>query len=91
MIVILPKNIPSYSITYSCTYCSTQSEADSVQCVNDGDTWVNGECRGPIDSTVCDTYRSQCAQLGGVFEGEPLEDGCSATCNTCGNEANKKS
>lgn len=74
---------------YRSICCSTQSEADSVICVNGGDNWVNGECKGPIDSTVCDLAKARCDKLGGVFEGHPLEDGCSSSCNTCGTQASK--
>lgn len=43
-----------------------------------------------IDSTVCDLARQRCQKLGGVFSGEPLQDGCSSSCNTCGSNATKQ-
>lgn len=43
-----------------------------------------------IDSTVCDLAKQRCQKLGGVFSGEPLQDGCSSSCNTCGTNASKQ-
>ena len=40
-------------------YCNTQSEADSLACVNSGKFWVNGQCKTSLcDSTkwTCHTY-----------------------------------
>ena len=76
-----------FTINY--TTCTSKAEADSVSCINGGQNWVNGQCSPPIDSTVCDLAKARCDKLGGVFTGTPLEDGCSSSCNTCGNQASK--
>lgn len=58
------------SISYGTCYgyvdiyiCSTQMEADSVECVSNGNSWQNGQCGGPCDSTKWEcnttTERSQ--------------------------------
>lgn len=73
----------SYSglvVKYCNNRCSTQAEADSLQCVLDPS--------GPGCEDKCDSYRSQCDQLGGVFTGHQTGTGCAASCNTCGNIAN---
>lgn len=73
----------SYSglvVKYCLNRCSTQAEADSLQCVLDPSA--------PGCEDKCDSYRSQCDQLGGVFTGHQTETGCAASCNTCGNIAN---
>lgn len=67
-------------VKYCFNRCSTQEEADSLQCV------LNPS--GPGCEDKCDTYRSQCDQLGGVFTGHQTQTGCAASCNTCGNRAN---
>lgn len=67
-------------VKYCYNRCSTRAEADSLQCV------LNPSAPGCEDK--CDSYRSQCDQLGGVFTGHQTETGCAASCNTCGNTAN---
>ena len=37
-------------------HCSSQSEADSLQCVNGGKFWVNGQCK----EVVCDSTKWEC-------------------------------
>ena len=66
--------------------CTTQNEADSVACVNEGNVWQNGQCQGPIDSSACDGLRAQCNQIpGAVFNGsvDPVLGCCVATCDYC--------
>lgn len=74
------------------TTCSTQTEADSVACVNEGLVWdsENQECESPVDSTVCDGARERCATLGGEFSSSIIDGECSSSCNTCGTEASKR-
>lgn len=69
-------------------FCSSQREADSSACVlNSSKEWVNGQCVDAVDR--CAVYQQQCLQLGGVFTGHQTPTGCAASCNTCGNSANK--
>ena len=59
--------------------CNNASEADSLKCE------LNPDAEGCEDR--CAVYRQQCEQLGGVFEGHQVTNGCAATCNTCGARA----
>lgn len=42
----------------TCIRCDSEAEKDSVLCVNGGQSWVNGQCQAPCDSTkwTCHTY-----------------------------------
>lgn len=82
---------------YTCTggtscaagYCQKDYYTDESLCLakycEDYPTAV-----GCVDSSACDLARQRCAKLGGVFEGYPLQDGCSSSCNTCGTNASKQ-
>lgn len=91
------------AVSYSCVeqgrlsfnyyQCATQSEADSVACVNGGGRWEEQECKAPVDSTACDSYRVECESMGGKFEGNVTElssTGCVSSCNMCGSEAQER-
>lgn len=48
-----------YITIAECDYtirCSSQAEADSVVCVNEGKYWVNGECK----EVICDSTKWEC-------------------------------
>lgn len=68
-------------------YCQQEFYDDASLCE---EKYCEDNPSGCIDSTVCDEARQRCRKLGGVFEGHPLEDGCSSSCNTCGTNATKQ-
>lgn len=70
-----------YSVCHASVICTSQAEADSVNCE------LNPDLEGCEDR--CAVYHQQCEQLGGVFTGHQTPTGCAASCNTCGNTANK--
>lgn len=81
--------------------CDNKCEADSLQCVNDGNEWTTipaGTCNGKgcveapqIDSTACEPYRQECESFGGRFTGNVVtsdvsETGCLSFCDMCTSE-----
>lgn len=70
--------------------CGTCNDCDEqCQCEQQpGMIWNGTEC--VPDTSLCSEYHAMCQKLGGEFSGTPLEDGCSATCNTCGSESQKR-
>lgn len=82
-------------VCYYDIVCTTQSEADSVNCEKQGNVWQNGECQGPIDSTACDSYRQECVSMGGRFVGNPVDisvspTGCLSFCDLCSSESQQR-
>lgn len=67
-----------------CLDCDEQCQCEEQP----GMIWDGAEC--VPDTSLCSEYHAMCQKLGGEFSGTPLEDGCSATCNTCGANAQKK-
>lgn len=69
--------------------CNTVN-LDSLNCILSSGNWIPGNPGFCSDYDHCAVYHQQCDQLGGKFTGRQTATGCAASCNTCGNTANKK-
>ena len=82
-------SVSNYNSCGATIACTSQSEADSVNCVNEGNVWQNGQCQGPLDSTACEPYRQECEAYGGKFTGHlsaESETGCISFCDICSSQ-----
>lgn len=69
--------------------CSSQAEADSLNCVNNGQEWVNGSCKEPVteDTETMDKVKQQCQKLGGTSQFRYNEQGnVIGYCDICGQD-----
>lgn len=71
--------------------CSNKREADSLKCVQAGNSW-NSEGSGSChDESMCDEDRQACEAAGGTFSGGVISANgqtcCSAECNLCSKSA----
>lgn len=61
---------PTAPVKAYCTVrCNNSSEADSVACINQGNIWQDGVCKG-----LCDDYQAECNNKPGKFLGNVLPD-----------------
>lgn len=76
---------------FSFTCCDTQAEADSVNCVNNGQEWVNGSCKEPVteDTETMEKVVEQCDKVGGEPNFRYNEQGnVIGYCDICGQDEN---
>lgn len=69
--------------------CDTRAEADSVNCVNNGQEWVNGSCKEPVteDTETMEKVKQQCQKLGGTSQFRYNEQGnVIGYCDICGQD-----
>lgn len=73
--------------------CNTQGEAnviiDSLNCVNNGQEWVNGSCKEPVteDTETMEKVKQQCQKLGGTSQFRYNEQGnVIGYCDICGQD-----
>lgn len=77
-----------FSVSFSCIWCDTRAEADSVKCVQ------NPTAEGCVEEDVpsaCEADYQQCVGLGGVWKKvASTSTQCASTCNLCNSSAETK-